>query len=91
MTRILVEENPSPLKLEVLGVEDWDTIERRVSIYSCSYDQTETCYIVDGEAVVITSDGETVCVSTGDLVVLMAGLSCVWDVRRPLRAHFRIG
>lgn len=92
MTQILVEKDPSPMKLEVLGVEDWEVWEKEPSEFAWQYPQTETCYVLEGEAV-ITPDGggEAVTIGAGDMVVFMAGLSCRWQVRAPIRKHYKIG
>lgn len=91
MTQILVEQNPSPMKLDVMHVEDWNTWEKEVSMFLWTYDQTETCFIVEGEAVITPHGGEPVTIVEGDLVTLMAGLSCTWEIRRPIRKHYKMG
>lgn len=91
MSRILVEQDPSPMKLEVMHVEQWETWEKEVSRFPWTYDETETCYILEGAAVVTPRNGEPVAISAGDLVVFMAGLSCVWDITQPIRKQYKIG
>lgn len=91
MSRILVEQNPSPMKLEVMHVEQWGIWEKAVSRFPWTYDETETCYILEGAAVVTPDDGDPVAISAGDLVVFMAGLSCIWDIKKPIRKHCKMG
>jgi len=92
MTMILVEKDPSPMKLDVMGVEEWDTWEKGISRFPWQYDETETCYILEGEAVVTPDDGGTpVTIGAGDLVTFMPGLRCQWEVRSPIRKHYRFG
>jgi uncharacterized cupin superfamily protein len=91
MSRILVEHNPSPMKLEVMGVEDWPIWTKEVSTFKWSYDQTETCYFLEGEVVVTPDGGNPVQLREGDLVTFLADLSCTWEVRLPVRKHYRLG
>jgi uncharacterized cupin superfamily protein len=35
--------------------------------------------------------GEPVRFGAGDLVVFVAGLSCIWEVHAPVRKHYRFG
>ncbi len=91
MTSVVVEHNPSPLKLEVLGVEAWPQWEKDVSTFEWQYDHAETCYLEAGAAVLRCVDGETVPVREGDLVTIFAGVRCVWDIRARLRKRYKIG
>ena len=88
---ILVEHDPSPLKLEVLGVDSWPVWTKEVSKFPWSYDQTETCYFLDGEVIVTPEVGEPVRMGQGDLVTFLPGLACTWEVLSPVRKHYRLG
>jgi len=88
---IVVEHRPDPERLEQLGVEDWPTWGAGASRFPWIYDERETCYVLEGE-VVVTPDGEQpVTIKAGDLATFPAGMSCVWDVKHPLRKHYRFG
>ncbi len=91
MSTILVEHNPSPMKLEVMGVADWPIWTKEVSTFKWSYDKTETCYFLEGEVVVTPDGGEPVRLCEGDLVTFLADLSCTWEIRSPVRKHYRLG
>jgi uncharacterized cupin superfamily protein len=91
MAKILVEQDPSPMKLEVMHVEQWDIWEKEISRFPWTYDAAETCYVLEGEAVVTPDNGDPVTISAGDLVVFMAGLSCVWEIKKPIRKHYKMG
>ena len=60
MEPITWEHNPSPAKLDVMGVEDWPIWEKEVSTFRWTYDQKETCYFLEGEVVVTPEGGEPV-------------------------------
>lgn len=62
-----------------------------VSVFDWYYDEPETCLVLSGEVHVTTSDGDTVSFGAGDLVSFPQGLKCTWDVRAPVRKHFRFG
>ncbi|HEX8978699.1 MAG TPA: cupin domain-containing protein [Parasulfuritortus sp.] len=88
---IELEHNPNPDRLHELGVENWPTWGAGVSRFPWTYDEQETCYVLAGEVVVTPNDGAPVTVKAGDLATFPAGMSCTWDVRLPIRKHYRFG
>ncbi len=91
MKQIRVERDADPARLRQLGVERWPTWTKEVSTFPWTYDAEETCYFLEGEVVVTPEGGAAVTVGKGDLVTFPAGMSCTWDVRRPVRKHYRLG
>ncbi len=87
--KIEVEHEPSPARIESLGVRRWPIWTKEISVFPWSYDAAETCYFLDGDVVVTPEGGQPVQVGKGDLVTFPAGMSCTWDVRRPVRKHYR--
>ena len=87
MSKIDVKK-PTKEDLDKLGVESWGTWECDVSVFDWEYDTEETCYILDGQVVVKSDEGETE-IKAGDLVTFRKGLRCVWDVKKPIRKHYR--
>lgn len=88
MYHIEIEHNPGEQRLTSLGVKQWPIWEKEVSVFPWRYDSTETCYLLDGEVVVTPEGGEPVRFGKGDLVTLSQGLSCTWDIRKPVRKHY---
>jgi len=88
--RLTVEHNPSPVKLEVMNVYDWPIWSREASCFPWTYDTNEICYILSGEVIVTPEGGEPVLIKQGDLVYFAAGLSCIWDIRAPLKKHYQL-
>lgn len=87
--KIQVERNPSRERLTALRVEDWPTWSKEVSIFPWSYDSTETCYFLEGEVIVTPEGEEPVKIGKGDLVTFPVGMTCTWDIRRPVKKHYR--
>ncbi len=91
MGEIKIERNPSRERLDQLGVFGWPIWTKEVSTFPWTYDEAETCYFLEGEVVVTPEGGEPVTVGKGDLVTFPAGMSCTWEVRRPVRKHYTFG
>jgi uncharacterized cupin superfamily protein len=88
---IKVERNPSDATLKQLGVSGWPIWEKEASTFPWTYDDSETCYLLEGDVVVTPSGGEPVQFGKGDLVTFPAGLSCTWEIRQDVRKHYRFG
>ena len=82
-------ETPSPSELAERKVDTWPIWEKEVSRFDWHYDAVEECYLLEGEVVVETLDGERIAFGAGDFVTFPKDLSCVWDVRKPVRKHYR--
>ena len=87
MDRISIKK-PTAKELEDLEVKAWGTWGSEVDRFDWEYDQTEVCYFTEGEVVIETPTGD-VTVKAGDLVTFPQGLKCVWDVKSPIRKHYR--
>ena len=66
MSSIVIEHHVTPAKLDVLYVDDWPVWTKEVSEFDWSYDQKETCYIVEGKAVITPENEEAVTIQEGD-------------------------
>ena len=88
---ITVTRDPGFDQLEQLGAQAWPIWSCGVSRFPWTYDEQETCLLLDGDVTVTPDGGEPVRLSAGDLVVFEAGLSCTWDVHAPVRKHYRFG
>lgn len=91
MSTIRIEHDPSPDTLEQMGVPGWPIWTKETSTFPWTYDASETCFLLEGEVVVTPDGGDPVEVRKGDLVTFPAGMSCTWDVRVPVRKHYRFG
>lgn len=88
MEKIKQESNPSPERLEELGVTKWPIWTKTASDFPWSYEKTETCFFLEGEVVVTPKNGEPVTMGKGDLVTFPKGMSCRWEIKSPVRKHF---
>jgi uncharacterized protein len=80
-------ENPSEDYLKERGVQNWPVWAKEVSRFDWHYDVTEECYLLEGKVAVETDEG-IVEFGAGDFVTFPAGLSCVWDIKTPVRKHY---
>jgi len=68
-------------------IKSWPIWTCAKSEFSWEYEETESCYLLEGEVEVI-SDFETVRFSSCDFVVFPKGLKCRWKVSAPVRKHY---
>ena len=71
-----------------MEISSWPIWEKEVSRFDWFYDSTEECYLLEGEVSVETKDGEKLTFGKGDFVTFPKGLSCVWDIKKPVRKHY---
>jgi uncharacterized cupin superfamily protein len=89
MNQITVEHNVTPAKLDVLYVDGWPIWSKGMSEFDWYYEQQETCYVLEGTAVITPEDGEPVTITSGDMVVFPRGMKCVWKITKPIRKHYK--
>jgi uncharacterized cupin superfamily protein len=88
---IYCEHNPSPAKLEVLGVYDWPVWSKEVSEFPWSYKDQENCYIIRGRVIVTPDGGEPQEFKRGDLITFPKGMSCHWNILQAIEKYYRFG
>jgi len=74
-----------------LGCRAWPVWEKEVSSFPWSYDERETCLILEGEVEVTPEGGAPVRFGAGDLVIFPAGMRCRWNITKAVRKHYRFG
>lgn len=90
-TAIQIEHQPSQAQLEQLGVSRWPIWTKEASEFPWTYDESETCYFLEGDVIVTPTGGEPVAMGKGDLVTFPAGMSCTWNIRQSVKKHYRFG
>ena len=68
--------------VEELGIKTWPIWSCEASSFDWTYDDKETCLLLEGEVTVTPDGGEPVKFGAGDLVVFPAGMDCRWDVHK---------
>ncbi|MBF0423809.1 MAG: cupin domain-containing protein [Magnetococcales bacterium] len=91
MADIKMTQQVPESELEKLEVRDWPIWTKETSTFAWSYDEEETCYFLEGEVTVTPEGGQPVRFGKGDLVTFPAGMTCTWEVKQPVRKHFRFG
>ena len=76
-----------PTDREIAAMKSASVWTCGVSTFNWHYDSEETSLIVEGEVVVNYGD-TSVSFAAGDLVVFPKGLSCVWQVKKPVKKHY---
>ena len=91
MSKIRIEHHPEVTHLNALGALSWPIWTKEVSNFPWTYEEKEICYLLEGEVIVTPDGGHPVRIGKGDLVTFPAGMSCTWDIRAPVRKHYRFG
>ena len=60
MSEIDIESKPSEEKLRSLGLNSWPIWTKEASEFPWTYDDKETCYILEGDVVVTPDEGKAV-------------------------------
>jgi uncharacterized cupin superfamily protein len=81
-------KKPTDKDLEAKGVLSWPIWEKEISRFDWHYDSTEECFLLEGKVVVETEGGDQVVFEKGDFVTFPKGLSCIWDIKAPVKKHY---
>ncbi|MHA1728323.1 MAG: cupin domain-containing protein [Promethearchaeota archaeon] len=92
MEKIQVIKNPTEEQLNKLGIKSWGIWTKEESEFPWSYDEKETCFLLEGDVDVTTEDGKSVHFEAGNLVVFPKGLKNVtWKVNKAVKKHYKFG
>ena len=84
--------SPCPESIvEDLGIKNWPIWTCEESSFDWSYDDKETCLLIEGEVTLTSDEGEPVKLGAGDLVVFPVRMNCRSDVHKAVRKHYRFG
>ena len=75
-------------ELQKRGVFSWPIWEKEVCRFDWHYDVIEECFFLEGKVSVKTSGGQRVDFGKGDFVIFPKGLSCVWEIKEPVKKHY---
>ena len=68
-----------------------DRVYAALSEFPWYYDEKETCYILEGNAVVTDNKGNKIEFGPGDWVEFEQGLECNWKILKTIRKKYRFG
>ena len=85
----MIVRKPTPVEIET--AKSWSTWSKGPSEFPWSYDTNETCYILEGEATVKDSKGNSIRFGPGDWVEFEEGLECIWDISKTIRKKYMLG
>ena len=88
---ILVTSPCTETTIQELGIKNWPIWTCDVSSFDWTYEDQETCLLLEGEVTVTPEGGTPMRFGTGDLVVFPACMDCRWDVQKAVRKHYRFG
>ena len=91
MSEITVDHDPFEEKLSQLGVRQWPVWTKQASSFPWQYDDSETCFFLEGDVIVTPEGGEPVSMGMGDLVTFPKGMACHWEIRKDVRKHYNFG
>jgi hypothetical protein len=82
-------KKPTPEEIKITG--SWSTWSKEPAVFPWSYDTKETCYILEGEAIVTGTDGNSISFGPGDWVEFEEGLECTWKIKKTIRKKYLMG
>jgi uncharacterized protein len=85
----MLVRKPTPEEIEI--TDSWDKWNKEPSVFPWSYDISEACYILEGEATVTDKNGNKICFGPGDWVEFEAGLDCTWKISKTVRKKYKMG
>ena len=84
--------SPCPESIvEELGIKSWPIWSCEVSSFNWTYDDKETCLLIEGKVTVTPEGGQPIKFEAGDLVKFPAGMKCRWNVHQAVRKYYRFG
>ncbi|MBN2524638.1 MAG: cupin domain-containing protein [Bacteroidales bacterium] len=80
-----------PTKKEIEQTKNWGSWDKETSEFPWSYDETETCYILEGEAIATNPEGKEIRFGSGDMVQFEKGLECTWKILKDIKKRYKFG
>jgi uncharacterized cupin superfamily protein len=77
----------TPEEVKNKGISSWPIWTKETSRFDWTYSGDEECYIIEGEIIVETDEGE-VHIQAGDFVTFRNGLKCTWDIKHPVKKYY---
>ena len=88
---ILVTSPCPESTVQELGIKSWPIWSCDVSSFDWTYEDRETCLLLEGEVTVTQEGVRPINFSAGDLVTFPAGMNCRWEGHKSVCKHYRFG
>lgn len=80
-----------PTEEEVDEAVTWDIWKRGPSIFDWHYDEQETCFILEGYAIITNEDGDSFEIEEGDWVIFPESSDYTWEIKEKIIKHYKLG
>lgn len=80
-----------PTEEEIEQTKNWGTWGKEASEFPWFYNDAETCYILDGEAIATSESGDEIRFEAGDMVRFEEGLECTWKILKDIKKRYKFG
>ena len=77
--------------IKELSIKDWPIWTCNASSFDWTYDEKETCLLLEGLVTVTPRGEQPVKFSAGDLVTFPEGMVSRWEVHQAVRKYYRLG
>ena len=84
-------EIKKPTNQEKDEAETWPIWEKEISAFPWEYSNEELCLFLEGDVVVTNESGQEFHCGKGDYVIFPKGMKCTWNIKKPVRKHYKIG
>jgi uncharacterized cupin superfamily protein len=91
MDHIAIERKHSIERLGRTEAGDWRIWIKEPGEFTRYYGEDETCYLLEGAAVIIRDAGHMLKIEKGDLISISAGTSCRWKIQESIQALYQSG
>lgn len=81
----------APSAEEKATAQSWPIWTKEISEFPWFYEDRETCFILEGEATVMNTEGSSINFGPGDWVIFKKGVSCTWKISSPIKKHYQFG
>lgn len=80
-----------PTPDEINETDSWGTWGKEPSKFPWYYDDKETCFILQGKAIVTDNSGNQITFKKGDWVEFEQGLECTWEISETIKKKYKFG
>ncbi len=87
----IIVKKISENEFHAMQIVSWPIWCKEIGEFEWFYDESESCYILEGEVTVTPKNGQPVTFTAGDFVQFPQGLHCVWNVKKPVKKQYRFG